>query len=203
MSQGELGALPVIIGLVVIWLYFSISEENFLTSGNITNLFLQITAVGIIATGVVLVLLLGEIDLSVGVVSGLAAAIMAVLNTKHGWSGWSSIVFALLVGLAIGLFQGVFITFFQVPTFVVTLAGLLGFQGVLLYVLGDTGDDQPHRQHDRRPGQHVLLGLRRLDHRGRAAGALCAPDIERLPATIGVRARDHALRPRRAPDRWS
>ncbi len=139
VSQGELGALPVIIGLVVIWLYFSISEENFLTSGNITNLFLQITAVGIIATGVVLVLLLGEIDLSVGVVSGLAAAIMAVLNTKHGWTGWSSILFALLVGLAIGLFQGVFITFFQVPSFVVTLAGLLGFQGVLLYVLGDTG----------------------------------------------------------------
>ncbi|MGE3232204.1 MAG: sugar ABC transporter permease [Thermoleophilia bacterium] len=139
VSQGELGALPVIIGLIVIWLYFSISEENFLTSGNITNLFLQITAVGIIATGVVLVLLLGEIDLSVGVVSGLAAAIMAVLNVKHGWSGWSSIVFALLVGLAIGLFQGVFITFFQVPSFVVTLAGLLGFQGVLLYVLGDTG----------------------------------------------------------------
>ena len=139
VSQGELGALPVIIGLVVIWLYFSISEENFLTSGNITNLFLQITAVGIIATGVVLVLLLGEIDLSVGVVSGLAAAIMAVLNTKHGWTGWSSIIFALLVGLAIGLFQGVFITFFQVPSFVVTLAGLLGFQGVLLYVLGDTG----------------------------------------------------------------
>ena len=62
-SQGELGSLPVIIGLVVIWLYFSISEENFLTAGNITNLMLQITAVGIIATGVVLVLLLGEIDL--------------------------------------------------------------------------------------------------------------------------------------------
>jgi D-xylose transport system permease protein len=139
VSQGELGSLPVIVGLVVIWLYFSISEDNFLTSGNITNLFLQITAVGIIATGVVLVLLLGEIDLSVGVVSGLAAACMAVLNVKHGWDGWSSILVAILVGVAIGLFQGVFITFFQVPSFVVTLAGLLGFQGVLLYVLGDTG----------------------------------------------------------------
>ena len=84
VSQGELGALPVIIGLIVIWLYFSISEENFLTAGNITNLFLQITALGVIATGVVLVLLLGEIDLSVGIVSGLAAACMAVVNTKHG-----------------------------------------------------------------------------------------------------------------------
>jgi D-xylose transport system permease protein len=139
VSQGELGALPVIIGLIVIWLYFSISEENFLTAGNITNLFLQITALGVIATGVVLVLLLGEIDLSVGVVSGLAAACMAVVNTKHGWDGWGAVILALLVGVAIGAFQGFFITVFQVPSFVVTLAGLLAFQGVLLYVLGDTG----------------------------------------------------------------
>jgi D-xylose transport system permease protein len=139
VGQGELGSLPVIIGLIVIWLYFSISEENFLTAGNITNLFLQITALGVIATGVVLVLLLGEIDLSVGIVSGLAAACMAVVNTKHGWDGWSAIILALLVGVAIGAFQGTFITVFQVPSFVVTLAGLLAFQGVLLYVLGDTG----------------------------------------------------------------
>jgi len=139
VSQGELGSLPVIIGLIVIWVYFSLSEENFLTAGNITNLMLQITAVGILATGVVLVLLLGEIDLSIGVVSGLAAACMAVLNTKHGWPGWAAILAGLGVGLLVGLFQGFFITYLQVPSFVVTLAGLLGFQGVLLYVLGDTG----------------------------------------------------------------
>jgi D-xylose transport system permease protein len=139
VRQGELGSLPVIIGLIVIWLYFALSEENFLTSGNLTNLMLQITAVGIVAVGVVLVLLLGEIDLSVGVVSGLAASIMAVLNTKNDWVGWAAILAGLLVGAAIGLFQGSFVTFFQVPSFVVTLAGLLGFQGVLLYVLGDTG----------------------------------------------------------------
>ena len=136
---GELGSLPVVIGLIIIWLYFSLSEENFLTSGNLTNLMLQITAVGIIATGVVLVLLLGEIDLSVGVVSGLAAASMAVLNVKHGWPGWLAILAAVLVGTAVGLFQGSFISFLRVPSFVVTLAGLLGFQGLLLYVLGDTG----------------------------------------------------------------
>lgn len=136
---GELGSLPVVIGLIIIWLYFSLSEENFLTSGNLTNLMLQITAVGIIATGVVLVLLLGEIDLSVGVVSGLAAASMAVLNTKHDWPGWLAILAAILVGTAVGVFQGSFISFLRVPSFVVTLAGLLGFQGLLLYVLGDTG----------------------------------------------------------------
>lgn len=139
LSQGELGALPVVLGLIVIWVFFSYQEENFLTAGNITNLMLQITGVGIIAIGVVMVLLLGEIDLSVGVVSGLAAACMAVLNVKHGWSGEAAILTALGVGLAIGAFQGFFVAYLKVPSFVVTLAGLLGFQGVLLYVLGDTG----------------------------------------------------------------
>ena len=139
VRQGELGSLPVIVGLVIIWIYFSVSEENFLTAGNITNLMLQITGLGIIATGVVLVLLLGEIDLSVGIVSGLAASVMAVLSVKQDWPGWAAILAALLVGVGAGALQGFFITFFRVPSFVVTLAGLLAFQGLLLYVLGDTG----------------------------------------------------------------
>ena len=176
VRQGELGSLPVIIGLIVIWLYFSLSEENFLTAGNLTNLMLQITAVGIIATGVVLVLLLGEIDLSVGVVSGLAASVMAVLNAKHDWVGWAAILAAILVGTAIGLFQGFFVTFFQVPSFVVTLAGLLGFQGVLLYVLGDTGTinlndntivDLANTFYSDSVGWIIAVVI---------AGALCAPD---------------------------
>ena len=139
VREGELGSLPVIIGLIIIWTVFAVSEENFLTAGNLTNLMLQIAGLGIIATGVVMVLLLGEIDLSVGIVSGLAASVMAVLSVKQDWPGWAAIVAALLVGLGAGLFQGFFITFFRVPSFVVTLAGLLGFQGLLLYVLGDTG----------------------------------------------------------------
>jgi D-xylose transport system permease protein len=139
VREGELGSLPVIIGLVIIWTVFAVAEDNFLTAGNLTNLMLQIVGLGIIATGVVMVLLLGEIDLSVGIVSGLAASVMAVLSVKQDWPGWAAIVAALLVGLGAGLFQGFFITFFRVPSFVVTLAGLLGFQGLLLYVLGDTG----------------------------------------------------------------
>ena len=139
VKEGELGSLPVIVGLIIIWLFFSFKEENFLTSGNITNLMLQVTGFGIIATGIVLVLLLGEIDLSVGIVSGLAASVMAVLNVQHGWSGWAAIVAGLAVGLACGLVQGFFITYFRVPSFVVTLAGLLAFQGALLWVLGSTG----------------------------------------------------------------
>ncbi len=139
VREGELGSLPVIIGLIIIWTVFAVSEENFLTAGNLTNLMLQIAGLGIIATGVVMVLLLGEIDLSVGIVSGLAASVMAVLSVKQDWPGWAAILAALLVGLGAGLFQGFFVTFFRVPSFVVTLAGLLGFQGLLLYVLGDTG----------------------------------------------------------------
>jgi D-xylose transport system permease protein len=139
VREGELGSLPVIIGLVIIWTVFAVAEDNFLTAGNLTNLMLQIVGLGIIATGVVMVLLLGEIDLSVGIVSGLAASVMAVLSVKQDWPGWLAIIAALLVGLGAGLFQGFFITFFRVPSFVVTLAGLLGFQGLLLYVLGDTG----------------------------------------------------------------
>ena len=139
VREGELGSLPVIVGLIIIWTVFAVTEDNFLTAGNLTNLMLQIAGLGIIATGVVMVLLLGEIDLSVGIVSGLGASVMAVLSVKQDWPGWAAILAALLVGLGAGLFQGFFVTFFRVPSFVVTLAGLLGFQGLLLYVLGDTG----------------------------------------------------------------
>jgi D-xylose transport system permease protein len=137
--QGDLGELRVIIGLVVIWAIFQIQEDRFLTATNLTNLVLQITGVALISVGVVLVLLLGEIDLSVGAVSGLCAAIMAVLNVKNGWSPYLAIAAGVLAGTAIGLFQGFVYTRFGVPSFVVTLAGLLGWQGLHLEVLGETG----------------------------------------------------------------
>src|SRR6185312_4884632 len=85
VAQGELGSLRVLIGLVVIWAIFTIANERFLTATNLVNLSLQIAATGMISVGVVLVLLLGEIDLSVAIVSGLCAAIMAVLVEQHGW----------------------------------------------------------------------------------------------------------------------
>jgi D-xylose transport system permease protein len=100
---------------------------------------LQITAVGLISIGIVYVLLLGEIDLSVGAVSGLAAAVMVVLNVRHGWSPYLAIAAGILVGTAIGLLQGFLFSRFAVPSFVVTLAGLLAWQGALLQVLGSTG----------------------------------------------------------------
>ena len=137
--QGDLGELRVIIGLVVIWAIFQVQEDRFLTATNLTNLVLQITGVALISVGVVLVLLLGEIDLSVGAVSGLCAAVMAVLSVKNGWSPYLAIAAGVLAGTAIGFFQGAIYTRFGIPSFVVTLAGLLGWQGLHLDVLGETG----------------------------------------------------------------
>lgn len=139
LKGGELGALPVILALIVIWAVFYSQESTFLSSFNLTNLALQISAVGIMSIGVVFVLLLGEIDLSIGSVSGLAAAVCVVANLDAGVSGWLSIVIGLGVGAGVGLVQGLIITFFRVPSFIVTLAGLIGWQGVLLYVLGEGG----------------------------------------------------------------
>jgi D-xylose transport system permease protein len=139
LAQGELGALPVVLGLIVIWLIFWIANSRFLSADNLTNLVLQTAATGTISLGVVLVLLLGEIDLSVGAVSGLSAGIMAVLNVKHGVPGWLAIIAGLATGAAIGAFQGFWVTRFRIPAFVVTLAGLLAWTGALLFVLGSTG----------------------------------------------------------------
>src|SRR5216117_2280460 len=104
--QGDLGEVRVILAIALIWAIFQAQESRFLTATNLTNLVLQITAVGLISVGVVLVLLLGEIDLSVGAVSGLAAAVVAVLNVKHGWSPYLAIAAGVLVGAGIGFFQG-------------------------------------------------------------------------------------------------
>ena len=137
--EGDLGELRVIIVLAVIWAIFQSQEDRFLSATNLTNLLLQITAIGLVSVGVVLVLLLGEIDLSVGAVSGLCAAVMAVLSVKHGWSPYLAIAAAVAVGTAIGMFHGSVFTQFGVPSFVVTLAGLLAWQGAQLEVLGTTG----------------------------------------------------------------
>jgi D-xylose transport system permease protein len=137
--QGDLASLRVLIGLAVIWFVFQTQNDRFLSAVNLTNLMLQITAVGLISVGVVYVLLLGEIDLSIGAVSGLAAAVMAVLNVKHGWSPYTSIAAGIAVGALIGLVQGSLFSGFGIPSFVVTLAGLLAWQGALLAVLGTTG----------------------------------------------------------------
>src|SRR5690242_72999 len=116
-------------------------NSNFLTAGNFVNLIAQMSPFAIIGMGLVFVLLLGEIDLSVGYVSGMGGVIAAVLLQPDGnqWATWSAIGAALLVGCGIGLFQGFFVAKLGVPSFVVTLAGLLAWNGVVLQIVGSKG----------------------------------------------------------------
>ncbi len=139
LSSGDIGSLPVLFGLILIAVIFQIANPNFLTPLNLTNLLVQIAAMGTISVGIVLVLLIGEIDLSVGAVSGLCAAIMAVISVKWGFPAWAALLGGIAAGVAIGLLQGWWFAQLKVPSFIVTLAGFLGWQGALLYVLGSTG----------------------------------------------------------------
>ena len=137
--QGELGILPVVLGLVVIAAYFQSQQPAFLSARNLSNLMVQIAATGSVAVGIVLVLLLGEIDLSVGSISGLCSALLGVLIVDQGLPWWLAILATLASGALIGTLQGAWFALIGVPSFVVTLAGFLAWQGVQLSVLGPTG----------------------------------------------------------------
>jgi D-xylose transport system permease protein len=139
LRQGELGALPVIVGLVVIAAVFQAQNHNYLTALNLTNLLLQIVPLGVLAVGVVPVLLLGEIDLSIGPASGFCGGVLAVLSVNHGVSGPLAVLAALATGALIGLCIGLFRTKLQVPSFIVSLGWFMALQGALLYVLGTSG----------------------------------------------------------------
>ncbi|MBB5867609.1 D-xylose transport system permease protein [Allocatelliglobosispora scoriae] len=139
VRSGELGAWPVVIGLIVIWTVFQILNDRFLTPENLSNLALQIVGPGIISVGIVLVLLLGEIDLSAGSVAGLGAATLAVLTVRQGIADVPAILLVLAMGLLIGCLQGGIFAKLGVPAFIVTLAGNLGWQGLQLFVLKPEG----------------------------------------------------------------
>lgn len=156
MRAGDVGALPVIIGLVVICAIFQSLNSVFLSSGNLVNLTLDSCAVGIISLGIVCVLLVGEIDLSVGSVSGFSAAVVAVLFVRHGWNWILACVVACAIAVAIGLLFGVLLTRFGMPSFVSSLAGLLAFLGLQLAILGDQGSVNL-------PFDSTLVGFAQLD----------------------------------------
>jgi D-xylose transport system permease protein len=132
---GDLGSLPAILGLVVLSIIFGIARETFITPINFANLFNQGAAVIFIAMGLIFVLLLGEIDLSAGYTSGVCGAVMAILLTNHGVPAYLAIPAALLTGLIVGLVLGFLVAKIGIPSFVVTLAAFLAFQGVLLTLL--------------------------------------------------------------------
>ncbi|WP_344819866.1 sugar ABC transporter permease [Microbacterium soli] len=139
IRSGDIGSLPVIIGLILIAVVFQILNPLFLSSTNIVNLMLDSAAVGTIAVGVVLVLLLAQIDLSIGSVSGLSAAVLAVLYVQLGLPLWIALLAPMLIGAVIGLiYAGLFLRF-GVPSFVSTLGGLLAVLGLQLLLLGNNG----------------------------------------------------------------
>lgn len=142
LKAGDVGSLPIIVGLVLIVAFFYSKNSNFLSAGNFTNLMTQMAGVTTIAIGVVFVLLLGEIDLSISYVSGIAGVIVAQLQVPDGsWQvkGMLAILVAVVLTALIGALQGSFVAIIGIPSFVVTLAGLLFWQGVILYSIGGAG----------------------------------------------------------------
>ncbi|MCZ7419052.1 MULTISPECIES: ABC transporter permease [unclassified Micromonospora] len=132
---GDIGALPAVLGLLVLCTVFSILRPSFLSAGNFANLFTQGAAVTLIAMGLVFVLLLGEIDLSAGFASGVCAAVLANVVTVLGYPWYVAVAAAVLTGMVIGTILGLLVAKIGIPSFVVTLAGFLAFQGVVLLLM--------------------------------------------------------------------
>ncbi|WP_030436572.1 sugar ABC transporter permease [Actinoplanes subtropicus] len=133
---GDLGSLPAVLGLVILSLIFGVARDTFFSSLNFANMFSQGAQYVFIAMGLVFVLLLGEIDLSAGFASGVCGAVMAIMLTTHGWPWYAAIPAAMVTGIVIGFVLGFLVAKFGIPSFVVTLAAFLAFQGILLYLLG-------------------------------------------------------------------
>ncbi|MFG3380180.1 sugar ABC transporter permease [Streptomyces sp. NPDC047999] len=139
VHAGDLGSIPVVIGLAVIAVVFQLLNSNFLSAKNLTDIAVTMVGTGMMAVGIIFVLLLGEIDLSVGSVSGVSGAIVAVLSVTHGMNEWLALLVALVSGAAIGALHGFFFARIGAPAFAVTLAGLLFWLGFMLQLLGDNG----------------------------------------------------------------
>jgi len=132
---GESGALPIIVGLIVISIFFEVQSSAFLTATNIVNLFVQATFIILLGMAELYALILSEIDLSVGFVGAVGASIaMALIGAPQNWVWWAALIVGMAACALIGAFQGTIITRLKIPSFVVTLAGLLGWQGVLIFV---------------------------------------------------------------------
>ncbi|MFG2086622.1 MULTISPECIES: sugar ABC transporter permease [unclassified Spirillospora] len=140
LKAGELGALPAILGLASLFALFTILKpDTFLSTGNIANLSTQALPITILAMGLVFVLLVGEIDLSAGVASGLSAAVMAKLLVEAGQPWYVAVISAVAAGIIIGAAIGWLVAILRIPSFVVSLAFFLGLQGITLWLIGEGG----------------------------------------------------------------
>jgi len=139
IKSGDLGSLPVVLGLVIIWTVFTSFNPVFLSANNLVNLLFDCSTVGVISLGIVSVLMVGQIDLSVGSMSGFASALVGTLWVNQGWPLLPAIAAALAIGCAIGALYALLFNRLGMPSFVATLAGLLAILGMQLYVLGTSG----------------------------------------------------------------
>ncbi|GAA0906166.1 sugar ABC transporter permease [Luteibacter anthropi] len=131
--------LALLIAVALIWVFFHVKTESaFITPGNLSNLFRQMAITGMLACGMVFIIIAGEIDLSVGSQLGLLGGVAAILTVNLGWGTWPSIGAVLLLGLIIGAFNGFVVTKMRVPSFIVGLGGMLAFRGIVLYVTGSS-----------------------------------------------------------------
>ena len=142
LKSGDVGSLPVLVGIVAITIFFTSKTSIFFSAVNFTNLIQQMAGTTVIAIGVVFVLLIGEIDLSVGYLSGLASVAVAefqLQGSSHNYPGLIAMLLAILVGTGYGVLQGSVVAFIGVPSFVVTLAGLLIAQGLIIKIISGQG----------------------------------------------------------------
>ncbi|ACS61073.1 sugar ABC transporter permease [Rhizobium leguminosarum] len=139
IRSGDLGSLPVIVGLAIIWTVFQALNPVFLSSSNLVNMLFDCSTVGVISLGIVCILMVGEIDLSVGSVSGFASALVGVFWVNQGWPVVLAVLAAMIVGVLIGSLYAFLFNRFGMPSFVSTLSGLLAVLGLQLYILGATG----------------------------------------------------------------
>jgi D-xylose transport system permease protein len=139
-AAGDLGPLPVMVGIAAVWIFFQTQNGNFLTARNLSNLTLQMAVTAVLAMAVVVVMVSGEIDLSLGSVTGVTSALLGILLTNHHWSVVAALLVTLGLGLAIGLLHGAITVYVGVPSFLVTLGGFLAWAGVQLALIGPAGN---------------------------------------------------------------
>ena len=139
VKAGDIGSLPAVLGLIALCLVFGSMSSVFLTPGNFANLITQAAAVIVIAMGLIFVLLLGEIDLSAGYTAGVTGAVLVILITNQGQPWYVALVASIAVGALLGFLLGSLVARLGIPSFVVTLAAFLAFQGILLLLAGEGG----------------------------------------------------------------
>jgi D-xylose transport system permease protein len=131
--------LALLIAVALIWLFFHIkTDAAFVTPGNLSNLFRQMAITGMLACGMVFVIIAGEIDLSIGSQLGLLGGVVAILTVNQGWGTWPAIGAVLVLGLLIGAVNGYIVTKMRVPSFIVGLGGMLAFRGIVLFITGSS-----------------------------------------------------------------